>query len=136
MKKALPIVAIVGRMNVGKSTLFNRLSESARSITYDYAGVTRDIITDTVSWKDRTFQLVDTGGIAIKKITEDFIAEEVRTRAIAAVHNAAVVIFVCDRTIGILPEDRSLARWLHKEGKKAILAINKIDTKDAKKHQH
>ncbi|HLE76744.1 MAG TPA: ribosome biogenesis GTPase Der [Candidatus Babeliales bacterium] len=136
MKKALPIVAIVGRMNVGKSTLFNRLSESARSITYDYAGVTRDIITDTVSWKDRTFQLVDTGGIAIKKITEDFIAEEVRTRAIAAVHDADVVIFVCDGTIGILPEDRSLARWLHKEGKKAILAINKIDTKDAKEHQH
>lgn len=136
MKKTLPIVAIVGRMNVGKSTLFNRLSESARSITYDYSGVTRDIITDTVSWKDRKFQLVDTGGIAVKKITQDYIAEEVRTRAIAAVHDADVVIFVCDGKIGILPEDRSLARWLHKEGKKTILAINKIDTQIAKEQQH
>jgi len=136
MKKTLPVVAIVGRMNVGKSTLFNRLSESARSITYDYSGVTRDVITDTVSWRDRKFELVDTGGIAIKKITQDYVAEQVRTRAIAAVHEADVVIFVCDGTIGILPEDRSLARWLHKEGKKTILVINKIDTKLAKEQQH
>lgn len=136
MSKSLPSVAIVGRMNVGKSTLFNRLSESARSITYDYAGVTRDVITDTVSWKDRTFELVDTGGISVKKITQDYIAEQVRTRAIAAVQDADVVIFVCDGTIGILPEDRSLARWLHKQGKKTILAINKIDTKQAKELQH
>ncbi len=136
MKKKLPIAAIIGRMNVGKSTLFNRLSESAKSITYDYKGVTRDVITDTVCWKDRCFQLVDTGGISLKKITNDPIAEEVRKRAIAAVHDADVVLFMCDGTIGILPEDRALARWLHKEKKKTILVVNKIDTKIAQEQQH
>ena len=136
MKKKLPIVAIVGRMNVGKSTLFNRLSDSAKSITYDYKGVTRDVITDTVCWKDRCFQLVDTGGISLKKITKDPIAEEVRIRAIKAVHDADVVLFMCDGTIGILPEDRALARWLHKEKKQTVLVINKIDTKLAREHEY
>ncbi len=136
MKKKLPIVAIIGRMNVGKSTLFNRLSESEKSITYDYKGVTRDVITDTVCWKDYCFQLVDTGGISIKKITKDLIAEEVRKRAIAAVHDADVVLFVCDGTIGILPEDREIARWLHKEKKQTILVVNKIDTKIAQEQQY
>ncbi len=136
MKKKLPIVAIVGRMNVGKSTLFNRLSESAKSITYDYEGVTRDVITDTVCWKDQCFKLVDTGGIALKKITDDPIGEQVRMRAIDAVHDADVVLFVCDGTIGILPEDRALSRWLHKQKKQTVLVVNKIDAKAAVEQQH
>lgn len=130
-QKKLPIVAIVGRMNVGKSTLFNRLSESVKSIAYDYRGITRDVITDTVCWRDYCFQLVDTGGIGLKKIVNDIIAEKVRKRAIDAVEQADVVLFVCDGSIGITQEDRALARWLHKKGKKTILVINKIDTKVA-----
>ncbi len=134
MTKKLPIVAIVGRMNVGKSTLFNRLSESSKSIMYDYEGVTRDVITDIVSWKNHTFKLVDTGGISTKKIVHDFIAEEVRKRAIQAVEEADLVLFVCDGVVGILPEDRELARWLHKQGRKTIIVVNKIDTVQAREH--
>ena len=136
MKKNLPIVAIVGRMNVGKSTLFNRLSESAKSITYDYPGITRDIITDTVCWREYCFQLVDTGGIGLKKITNDLIAEKVRQRAVEAAEQADVVMFVCDGTVGITPEDRALARWLHKSGKPTILVVNKIDSKHAQEQVH
>ena len=135
-KKKLPIVAIVGRMNVGKSTLFNRLAESAKAITYDYPGVTRDVITDTVCWKDQCFTLVDTGGISLKKITEDAIAEKVRQRAVDTVATADVVLFVCDGIAGLLPEDRALAKWLHKEKKDTIVVVNKIDSTLAKEQIH
>lgn len=136
MKKKLPVVAIVGRMNVGKSTLFNRLSDSAKSITYDLPGVTRDVITDRVCWKDRCFELVDTGGISVKKISDDLIGEKVRQRAIDSVSHANVVLFVCDGIAGILPEDRSLAKWLHKEKKECIVVVNKIDATAAKEQLH
>ncbi len=132
MKKAMPSVAIVGRVNVGKSTLFNRLSESVKSITLDYEGVTRDVITDVVHWRDTSFELVDTGGISLRKIVDDPIAEVARQRAIDVVERADVVIFVCDGVIGITQEDRELAKFIHKLNKSVILVINKIDTKIAK----
>ncbi len=132
MKNKLPIVAIVGRMNVGKSTLFNRLSQSAKSIAFDYAGVTRDVIMDTVCWRDYCFTLVDTGGIRLRKIVDDPIAEEARKRALAMIDEAEVVLFVTDGTVGLLPEDRELAKMIQKLGKKAVLVVNKIDTARAK----
>ena len=128
----MPMVAIVGRTNVGKSTLFNRLSESVKSMTLDYEGVTRDVITDVVSWRDTTFELADTGGISLRKIVDDPIAEVARTRALEVVKNSALVLFVCDGTVGITQEDRELAKMLHKLKKSVVLVINKIDTSIAK----
>lgn len=136
MKNNLPIVAIVGRMNVGKSTLFNRLSETSKSIALDYEGVTRDVIKDVVRWKEHTFELVDTGGISLKKMQHDAIAEQSRQRALQAIKEAAVVLFMCDGAVGLLPEDRGLADMLLKEGKKTILVINKSDTSLAKEHRY
>jgi GTP-binding protein len=134
MKSKLPIVAIVGRMNVGKSTLFNRLSESTKSIALDYAGVTRDVIMDTVCWRDYCFQLVDTGGIQLRKIVDDPIAEQARTRALDIIGQAELILFVCDGSVGVLPEDRELAKMIQKQQKKTVLVVNKIDTAAAKEN--
>ena len=136
MKEKLPRVAIVGRMNVGKSTLFNRLSESAKSIAFDFAGVTRDIIKDTICWRDYCFELIDTGGIQLKKISVDLIAELARQKALATIEQADVVLFMCDGSVGILPEDRELARMLQKAQKRVILVINKSDTTASREHQY
>ena len=73
----LPKVVIIGRANVGKSTLFNRLSTKVKSLTLDFAGVTRDFISDTVSWQGLSFELIDSGGISLKK-SEDSLTEKVR----------------------------------------------------------
>ncbi len=122
----LPVVVIVGRTNVGKSTLFNRLSSSIKSITLDQEGVTRDFIKDTVSWNGREFQLVDTGGVSFAK-TQDPILQQVRERAFRVLEDADAVVFVCDGKVGIVPEDREIAKYLHKSGKKVILVVNKAD---------
>ena len=126
-------VVIVGRANVGKSTLFNRLSTSVKSLTFEHAGVTRDFIKDHVCWKDRCFELIDTGGVSFKK-TDDMILEKTRALAELMVKQAGLVIFVCDGSVGILPEDQAIAKMLHKLGKKTIVVINKIDTKLAQEH--
>lgn len=130
---SLPSVVIVGRMNVGKSTLFNRLSESVKSITLDFAGVTRDIIKDQVTWQNVTFELIDTGGISIRK-TQDVLLEKVRERALQALEKSDLILFVVDGTVGILPEDREIAQVLRKSGKKVFLVINKVDSKQAQEH--
>lgn len=126
-----PIVVIVGRTNVGKSTLFNRLSEKVKSIIFDQDGVTRDFIRDNVSWQGRTFALIDTGGVSLRK-TQDQILSQVREQALQLVQDADVVIFMCDASVGLLPEDREIAKVLQKLGKKVLLVINKADTKAAK----
>ena len=133
--KKLPKVVIVGRVNVGKSTLFNRLSTDVKSITLDYAGVTRDFIKDTVCWKDTCFELIDTGGISLRKTT-DPIAEAVRQKALDLVKEAALVLFVCDGKVGVVPEDREISKLLHKMGKETFLVVNKIDTLLAKEQQY
>ena len=93
MKKIkLPHVVIVGRTNVGKSTLFNRLSENVKSLAFDYEGVTRDFLKDTVSWQGKSFELIDTGGISIRR-SHDPIAEQAR-QVVFTLLQAADIIYL------------------------------------------
>lgn len=131
----MPSVVIVGRTNVGKSTLFNRLSVDAKSLTLDLEGVTRDFIKDTVCWLDRCFELIDTGGISFRK-TQDAILEQVRKQALQLIDDANLILFVLDGKVGLVPEDKELARMLHKSGKEVIVVINKIDSNIAREHEH
>ncbi len=131
----IPRVVIVGRMNVGKSTLFNRLSVNAKSMTFDYEGVTRDVIKDVISWKDYSFELVDTGGISLKK-SPDEIQEQVRQRAIGMMEQADLLLFVCDGTVGLTPEDRDIAQTCRRLNKKMILVVNKADSSESQEHEY
>lgn len=127
-------VVLVGRMNVGKSTLFNRLSSRVKSITLDYEGVTRDTLRDTVSWQGVTFDLVDTGGIHVRK-QQDPLFEKVRQQALQMIESAQVVVFVLDGIVGILPEDRELLTYIRKLNKPVIVVVNKIDSTQARENQ-
>jgi GTPase len=109
----LPKVVIVGRANVGKSTLFNRLSTTVKSLTLDFSGVTRDFISDTVSWKNCTFQLIDSGGIGLKK-SLDPLTEKVRQLGLSLIEQADLVLFVCDGKAGLVPEDREINKFIQK----------------------
>lgn len=129
----LPKVIIVGRTNVGKSTLFNRLSEGVKSLVMNYEGVTRDFIKDTVCWQDICFSLIDSGGISLKK-SQDPIAEKVRQLGLNLLKDADVIFFVTDGTAGLTNEDRDIATMLHKLNKKVIVAVNKIDTQRAQEN--
>ena len=131
---AVPMVAIVGRMNVGKSTLFNRLSDRVKSITFDFAGVTRDIVKEQVSWKDRVFEVVDTGGISLRK-SEDKLLEQVRNKALDVLEQADVVLLVVDGSAGLMAEDIEIAQLLRERHKKTILVINKSDKKATEENQ-
>lgn len=122
----LPRVLIVGRMNVGKSTLFNRLSVDVKSLAFDYEGVTRDFLKDTVCWQDRFFELVDTAGISSKK-SQDPVVEASRLRAIDLLNDSELVLLVCDGKVGLLEEDRMLVKLLHKLKKSVLMIVNKID---------
>jgi len=126
-------VVIVGRTNVGKSSLFNRMATSVRSMTYDYEGVTRDFLRDTVCWQDVCFDLIDTGGISFKK-SDDPLAESARKVALSMVDAADLLIFVTDGSVGIVPEDREIAKMLHKNGKPVVLVVNKIDVRAAQEN--
>src|SRR5665213_487596 len=126
--KNLPSVVIVGRTNVGKSTLFNRMSADVKSLTHDEAGVTRDFLHDMVTWKNVSYELADTGGISFAP-SKDVILEHVRQQAMRLIEGADLVLLVCDGTVGILPEDRDLSKMLHKTGKDIVLIINKSDCK-------
>lgn len=122
MKKG--IVAIVGRANVGKSTLFNRIIGERVSIVEDVPGVTRDRIYAKVSWLTKEFRIIDTGGIELKNA--DF-REQIKTQAEIAIEEADVIIFVVNGREGLTSEDNFVARMLQKSGKPVLLAVNKID---------
>ncbi len=122
---AKPIVAIVGRPNVGKSTLFNKLIGERRSIVEDTPGVTRDRIYADAEWAGKKFLLIDTGGIEPK--SEDTILKQMRNQAEIAVATADVIIFMCDIRAGLLADDRDIAVMLKKSGKPIVLAVNKVD---------
>jgi GTPase len=131
MKKIkVPQVVIVGRTNVGKSTLFNRLSENVKAIALDQEGVTRDFLSDTISWQGRSFELVDTGGISLRR-TQDPILAQARAIALSLIESADIILFVVDGKVGLVTEDREIAQLLHKHGKSVFLVINKVDIKDA-----
>lgn len=121
-----PIVAIVGRPNVGKSTLFNQIGKKRVSIVDDMAGVTRDRIYMDATWLNREFTLIDTGGIEIKT-SDDKILTEIRLQAKIAVEESDAIIFVADGRAGLTLEDENIAKFLRTSKKPVILAVNKID---------
>ena len=131
MKKIkLPQVVIVGRTNVGKSTLFNRLSENVKAIALDLEGVTRDFLRDTIAWQGRSFDLIDTGGISLRK-TQDSLLSQSRGIALSMIEAADIILFVVDGKVGLVNEDREIAQLLHKHGKTVFLVVNKVDVKDS-----
>ncbi|WP_297862960.1 ribosome biogenesis GTPase Der [uncultured Acidaminococcus sp.] len=121
-----PIVAIVGRPNVGKSTLFNIFADSRISIVEDTPGVTRDRLYADAEWLDRKFTMVDTGGIEMQNT--DSIAVSIRQQAEVAIREADVILFVCDARTGITNDDLEVAKMLRQSRKPVVLAVNKADT--------
>jgi GTPase len=123
---AIPVVAIIGRPNVGKSTLFNRLIGARRSIVGDIPGMTRDRIYGEAEWQNRAFRVVDTGGIVPDD--EAVIPANIFKQARAAIDEASLLLFVVDAREGITPGDEELARRLRALGKPVFVAANKVDT--------
>ncbi len=122
----MPTVAIVGRPNVGKSTLFNRLVGSRRAIVGDEPGITRDRLYGEAEWRGRHLRVVDTGGIVPED--KDFIPAEIFRQAKVALEEAAAVIMVVDGRTELAAPDLELARLLIRPGKPLFLAVNKVDT--------
>src|SRR4029077_7231846 len=122
----LPTLAIVGRPNVGKSTLFNRLVGSRRAIVGDEPGITRDRLYGETEWRGRAFRVVDTGGIIPED--KDFIPSEIFRQARVALDEAAAIVMVVDGRTEIAAPDLELARLLHKTAKPLFLAVNKVDS--------
>ncbi len=124
-KRGKPTVAIVGRPNVGKSTLFNKLIGERRAIVEDTPGVTRDRIYGECEWRGRKFRVIDTGGIEPK--TDDIILKQMRVQAQLAIDTADVIVFLCDIRMGLVADDREIAVMLKKSGKPVLVAVNKAD---------
>ncbi len=123
---AKPLVAIVGRPNVGKSMLFNKLTGKRLSIVEDTPGVTRDRLYAQAEWRGRTFDLVDTGGI--EPGTDDQILSFMREQAEIAIASATVIVFVCDIRTGMTAADQEVAGMLQRSQKPVVLAVNKMDS--------
>ena len=121
-----PIVAVVGRPNVGKSTLVNRLAQTQDAIVHESRGVTRDRSYHDADWNGRTFTLVDTGGIEPMK-SDDVFATSIRDQALAAAEEADAILFVVDGSVGVTEEDETVARLLKRVKKPTFLLVNKLD---------
>lgn len=121
-----PVVAIVGRPNVGKSTLFNALAGSKISIVQDTPGVTRDRIYADVTWLDKTFTLIDTGGI--EPDSGDIILSQMREQAQIAIDTADVIVFITDVRQGLVDSDAKVADMLRRSQKPVVLVVNKVDS--------
>src|SRR5437879_5533606 len=126
MNHTLPSIVIVGRPNVGKSALFNRLTGTRRSIVTDEPGITRDRIYGTAAWRGRSFEIVDTGGL----LPDDraAIPREILKQAQTAIAAATALVLVVDARAGATPLDLELARHLRRTGKPFVVAVNKVDT--------
>ena len=123
---AMPIVTLVGRTNVGKSTLFNRLVGKKKSITEDVSGVTRDRIVDKVEWQGDEFLLVDTGGLDISN--KEMMNQEIKSQVEKALLETDLILFVVDGKEGINPYDDEIAGAIRHYKKKVIIVANKIDS--------
>lgn len=128
-----PVVAVVGRPNVGKSTLFNRILRKRMAIVDDRPGITRDRLAAIADWSGRSFLLVDTGGLVISEKTE--LVSAVGQQARLAIEEADLVLLVVDLEVGPSLEDQEVARHLLRAGKKTLLVLNKSDTAAAREHE-
>ena len=122
-----PVVAIVGRPNVGKSSLFNTLYGERISIVHDTPGVTRDRIYADAEWRGRQFIMIDTGGIEPGD-NEDYILKQMRVQAEIAIETADVILFITDLHAGLTAADEEIAVMLRKAGRPVVVAVNKVDT--------
>jgi GTP-binding protein len=122
---ARPVVAIVGRPNVGKSTIFNRLIGDRLAIVEDKPGITRDRIYGVSEWNGKAFSVIDTGGIEIDG--DDVILKSIRMQAELAIEEADVIVFMCDAKSGVTQSDEEVAQILFRSGKPIVLAVNKVD---------
>jgi GTPase len=123
------IIAIVGRPNVGKSALFNRIAGRRIAIVHDQPGVTRDRVTAELEWQGRPYTLIDTGGIGVLRgeKSDDVITRAAYDQVQIAIESADVIIFVVNIQEGIVPLDQEVTQRLRKSGKRVLLAINKVD---------
>ena len=120
-----PVVAIVGRPNVGKSSLFNTLYGERISIVHDTPGVTRDRLYAPANWRGRDFIMIDTGGIEPE--TDDVISKNMRLQAEIAIETSDVIVFMCDVQTGLTASDEEIAVMLRKSGRPVVCAVNKVD---------
>lgn len=125
---ALPIVAVVGRPNVGKSTFVNRVVGARNAIVHEMRGVTRDRSYHKADWNGMAFTLIDTGGIEMGN--DDAFQESIRNQAVMACEEADAIVFLVDGRVGSTPDDLEVARILKRSGKPALLAVNKMDNPD------
>lgn len=121
----LPIVAVVGRPNVGKSTFVNRIAQASEAIVHEARGVTRDRSYHRADWNGIDFMLIDTGGIEAGNI--DQFQSSIRSQALMAAEEAEVIVFLVDGRVGLQPDDEEVARILKRTGKPVFLAVNKVD---------
>ncbi|MGD1898315.1 MAG: GTPase [Phormidesmis sp.] len=124
----LPVVAVIGRPNVGKSMLVNRLAGGRQSIVYDQPGVTRDRTYQPAFWKDREFLAVDTGGLVFDDDTE--FLPFIREQAMAALSEASAALVVVDGQAGPTEGDQEIASWMRSQNVPVILAVNKCESPD------
>src|SRR5688500_5061568 len=122
------IVAIVGRPNVGKSTLFNRLTETRDAIVDEFSGVTRDRHYGKVEWGGQEFSLIDTGGYVLG--SKDIFEAEIRKQVLIAIEESDLILFTVDSTTGITDLDQVVADLLRRSGKKVMVVANKVDNFD------
>lgn len=122
---ARPVVAIVGRPNVGKSTIFNRIIGDRLAIVEDKPGITRDRIYGVGEWNGKQFSIIDTGGIELDD--EEPILKSIRMQAELAIEEADVIVFMCDAKAGVTSSDEEVANMLYRSGKPVVVAVNKVD---------
>ena len=126
---SLPLVAIVGRPNVGKSTLVNRIAQTNDAIVHEMRGVTRDRSYHAADWNGMDFMLVDTGGIEVA--SDDAFQKSIRSQALEAAAEADLILFVVDGKVGLQTDDEDVARIMQKSKAPVLLVVNKMDNPQA-----